>query len=401
MDDVILSQRNLNDSRWSLFSWTPTSTAQGYGAEQTLLNRVLSFNLPFSITRPFAQLGLVKLDDQKSINTLVIGQHASKYIHLDSTNSKILDSNDTLSLNSNDTFNINQKKNLVMTHGYGAGLGFFYKNYQDLAKLDDYNIFSLDWLGMGNSSRPSFVKSGRHATDDIIVNDTENFFIDSLEAWRIKMGLESMVLLGHSMGGYLSTCYALKYPERVEKLILVSPVGVPSAPEPSSQPQRPGYLLSLFRSLWSWNVTPMSVIRTFGPAGPSLVKRYATHRFKHLDNEEAKDLENYIYHISAQPGSGEYALARLLLPGAWPRKPLHPRLPNLKMPTTFIYGDIDWMNHEYALKAVPDMKTPVKVVVVENAGHHLYLDNPDAFNQSVLNELDDFVHHPQVKYVYE
>ena len=40
------------------------------------------------------------------------------------------------------------------------------------------------------------------------------------------MGLEKIVLLGHSMGGYLSCRYALKYPENVERLILVSPVGV-------------------------------------------------------------------------------------------------------------------------------------------------------------------------------
>eukprot|EP00967_Tisochrysis_lutea_P084670 scaffold118492_cov19-Tisochrysis_lutea.AAC.1 len=35
-----------------------------------------------------------------------------------------------------------------------------------------------------------------------------------------------MVLVGHSLGGYLSACYALKYPEHVEHLILVCPAGV-------------------------------------------------------------------------------------------------------------------------------------------------------------------------------
>ena len=41
------------------------------------------------------------------------------------------------------------------------------------------------------------------------------------------MGIEKICLVGHSMGGYVSFCYAEKYPERIENLTLISPVGVP------------------------------------------------------------------------------------------------------------------------------------------------------------------------------
>ena len=51
--------------------------------------------------------------------------------------------------------------------------------------------------------------------------------MESLEKWRKAMKLEKFVLLGHSLGGYISCCYALQYPQHVEKLILASPVGVP------------------------------------------------------------------------------------------------------------------------------------------------------------------------------
>lgn len=34
--------------------------------------------------------------------------------------------------------------------------------------------------------------------------EAESFFVESLEAWRREQGLEKMVLMGHSMGGYLS-----------------------------------------------------------------------------------------------------------------------------------------------------------------------------------------------------
>ena len=68
-----------------------------------------------------------------------------------------------------------------------------------------FRLFALDWLGTGLSGRPPFPSEGRQAAED--------FFVESLEKWRGKMGLDKFVLLGHSLGGYLSACYALQHPE--------------------------------------------------------------------------------------------------------------------------------------------------------------------------------------------
>jgi cardiolipin-specific phospholipase len=102
---------------------------------------------------------------------------------------------------------------------------------------------------------------------------------------------------------------------------------------------------------------------------------------------EAQALHDYIYHISAQPGSGEYALGSLLLPGAWARRPLANRVHDLKVPTSFIYGKDDWMDYRGALSVLDRFKVPTRIALVENAGHHLYLDNPEGFNASLLAEI--------------
>jgi cardiolipin-specific phospholipase len=92
---------------------------------------------------------------------------------------------------------------VVLLHGYGAGLGFFFQNFPTLGAWSERRqapVYALDWLGMGRSARVPFkVKAKR---DDIAgrVAEAEGFFVDSLEEWRKKMGLERMTLVGHSLG---------------------------------------------------------------------------------------------------------------------------------------------------------------------------------------------------------
>lgn len=67
-------------------------------------------------------------------------------------------------------------------------------------------------------------------------DEAEEYFMHSLENWRKAMNLRKFHLLGlktyikiyslcegHSFGGYLSSVYALRHPERVHNLILADP----------------------------------------------------------------------------------------------------------------------------------------------------------------------------------
>jgi pimeloyl-ACP methyl ester carboxylesterase len=105
---------------------------------------------------------------------------------------------------------------LVLLHGYGGSRILYYPMLKELS--EHYNVFCLDMLGMGLSSRP---KTKFNNTKECI-----DFFVESTEAWRKSMNIEKIYLGGHSFGGYMACHYALKYPERVKKLLLLSPVGI-------------------------------------------------------------------------------------------------------------------------------------------------------------------------------
>ena len=86
---------------------------------------------------------------------------------------------------------------------------------------------------MGLSSRPSpeLLNSPATASIPSRVARAENFFLSSLESWRESVGVDKMVIVGHSLGGYLASAYAVRYPHRVSGLVLVSPAGIPHGPD--------------------------------------------------------------------------------------------------------------------------------------------------------------------------
>lgn len=93
---------------------------------------------------------------------------------------------------------------VVLLHGFGGGVGLWVKNLAALA-YSGRTVYALDLLGFGQSSRPM---AGSHA------QEAEEKFVQSLEEWRDAVGVELMILLGHDLGGFVSTAYALAHPHR-------------------------------------------------------------------------------------------------------------------------------------------------------------------------------------------
>lgn len=381
-------------------------------------------------------------------------------------------------------------QNLVLLHGYGAGLGFFYKNYEGLSRARGWKLYALDLPGMGRSSRPPFKVHAKDRQGSI--TEAENWFIDALEEWRVQKKIERFTLLGHSLGGYLAVAYALKYPGHLKKLILASPVGIPEdpyavnadMPDPqsstldqefiqdqnamaddsnsngpeshklgdnnnffnarskeqanghhadSTKPSAPRKPLPKWLTyLWDANISPFSLVRLAGPLGPRFSSGWTSRRFSHLPPDEKQALHDYAYSLFRQRGSGEYALAYILAPGAYARSPLIRRIQGVGrqmispdgsttssvaaadkrrengIPVVMMYGENDWMDIAggYAAeKKIEDEKRRIlkelpagerekdngsaKVMIIKRAGHHMYLEGWEEFNDVMLKEMDE------------
>ena len=102
----------------------------------------------------------------------------------------------------------------------------------------------------------------------------------------------------------------------------------------------------------------------------------------------------YSYTLFKQKGSGEYALTYLLAPGAFARDPLMNRFAQVdrNLEIVFMYGDNDWMDSKAGKQASTALKQDGRKSrhkIVSNAGHHLYLDNFDEFNEYMEGVLKD------------
>lgn len=63
-----------------------------------------------------------------------------------------------------------------------------------------------------------------------------------------------------------------------------------------------------------------------------------------------------------------------------------------QLPVSFIYGDADWMDSKAGSEAVRKLMHAGNMggtcFVVPHAGHHVYLDNPRAFDRLLARILD-------------
>ncbi|HET9837892.1 MAG TPA: alpha/beta hydrolase [Candidatus Angelobacter sp.] len=194
---------------------------------------------------------------------------------------------------------------VVMVHGFGASSDNWNRMAGRLTKK--FRVIAPDMPGWGQSTR---MDSTSYAYPEQV---------ERLHQFLAALGLRRVHLVGHSMGGFISSAYAARYPEEVVTLALIAPHGV-------AEPQ-PGELALSVAAGDNWLVA-----RNIPEFDRLLNKVFA--RRPYLPKSVFKLFAAYAIRGSAKS-------ARIFAEMQTNDPTLEERLPLVKAPTLIIWGDQD------------------------------------------------------------
>jgi 2-succinyl-6-hydroxy-2,4-cyclohexadiene-1-carboxylate synthase len=180
-----------------------------------------------------------------------------------------------------------------------------------------------------------------------------NSIDEIVTALEKQLPKEKVNLAGFSLGGYIASAYALKYPEKIHKLLLISNMSY-SLPE---------------YELKGRNRT-IAYLKTHGYAGIPTKRITAL-----LDSSKQNSLEiiNCVRDMDTSLGK-ETLIHQLTV--TTQRENLLIKLPKLPFPVQFLIGDSDSLVKLSRIEAILGESKRVSLVVLSNTGHMLPLEQP-------------------------
>lgn len=103
------------------------------------------------------------------------------------------------------------KPTVILLHGLGGSTANWATNIAPLSA--QFHVIALDQVGFGKSDKPNL--KYRVIT-----------FVDFLDKFMTEIKVEKASLVGNSMGGWVAAWMAIKYPNRVEKIVLANSAGI-------------------------------------------------------------------------------------------------------------------------------------------------------------------------------
>jgi len=203
--------------------------------------------------------------------------------------------------------------------------------------------------------------------------------------WRQEVGIEKFHLAGHSFGGYISGQYAARYPDKVKKLSLMSPVGFTKHDKEYTIEEileGAGFwrrkIFTYVLNAWNNGVTPQSFLHNNPTIGKYLIQKYLTRMFKKENEEEARNIEEFMLEMLNLPLGAEPAIHHILKPPrAAAHFPLEEFIEDLKMPIDCYFGERDYMDTTGAKRVWNrKKKTDFEFKIVPGAAHQLTMQNP-------------------------
>jgi pimeloyl-ACP methyl ester carboxylesterase len=214
-----------------------------------------------------------------------------------------------------------------------------------------YRTYALDFWGFGESGK----KRDTYAVQD---------FVSLVNQFMEQLGIIHAPLVGHSMGGTVSLSVAIRYPERVSKVVVVgSPVIGSSLAWPLKLAgYRPiAFLLFNMMGLLRFGVKVASPFICSDPRFPGMMDR----------DLSRTTLESFLLSIASLR-----------------RTDLRPLLNQIRIPAMGIYGDRDIIVHPRQWQPMQKGIAHAHIERFPLAGHFPMLEEPQRFAEILKAFLD-------------
>lgn len=254
---------------------------------------------------------------------------------------------------------------LLLIHGLGCDSSTWAPVIPELAR--DFTVIAPDLLGHGGSDKPNA---------DYSLGGYANGMRDLLTV----LGIDKATVVGHSLGGGIAMQFAYQYPERAERLVLVSTGGL--GPE----------VTPLIRALTVPGAGALIATTTVRPLRPIVTS--AMRALSRLGTPHTRDLGEVsrIYESLADP-STRMAVRRvtsnvLNWHGQYITMTDRAYLARL-MPLMVVWGKQDAVIPVAHAKIAMDYATSAEVHVLDKAGHFPHKDHSEEFCRLLTNFIEN------------
>jgi pimeloyl-ACP methyl ester carboxylesterase len=265
-------------------------------------------------------------------------------------------------------------KTVLLLHGKNFTGAHWRRTIESLA-AQGYRVIAPDQIGFGKSSKPAAYQFSFQA------------LAENTRALLASLALERVSVVGHSMGGMLAVRFALLYPGQVDKLALISPIGLEDW-------KRAGVRS---RTVDDWYAAELK-------ATPDSIREYQ--KKSYYGGQWKPEYEELIQLAAGSTQHPDYSqvawCSALLYDMIW-NQPVVYELPDLKVPTLLVIGLRDrtavgsaWASPEVAAKlgdytqlgkrahaAIPSSR----LVELAGVGHLPQVEAFDAYSRALSEFL--------------
>ena len=250
----------------------------------------------------------------------------------------------------------------VLLHGFGASLFSWHEVTAPLAEMG--TVIAYDRPAFGLTERP-LEWDGESPYSQESQMELAIGLMDTL-------GIEQAILVGNSAGGTISMLTTLKYPERVQSLILVDPAVYAGGGAPA----------------WSRPLLGTPQMRHLGPLVARQIQTRGPELVELAWHDPAKITPEILegYQKPLRVDNWDKALWELTISSR--ESGLAERLSEFDLPVLVITGDDDRIvPTEQSLRLAEEIPN-AQLAVIPQCGHVPHEECPDVFMQAVTNFLD-------------